>query len=111
MADPTPVPAAPAPAVSPTGAPTLAQGLVKFAVPFFSMVAVIAGLPEMGISLPYPWWPVVVNVAKVVLGLGVALGIASQGARKKEAADAGVDAAAQVNTKADALSAIKGGKP
>ena len=87
-----PAPVAPV-VVSPTGTPSLGQTLTKVAVPVFALIGAVAGLPEIGINLPYAWWPVVVGVAKALLGLGVALGIASAGARKAPA-EAGKAAAA-----------------
>ncbi len=85
--------------VSPTGAPTLSQKLVKFAVPFFALTGSIAALPtvlaQAGVVMPdLPWLHVVVGVCSALTGVGVALGIASQGARKDAAVAAGAAAAA-----------------
>ncbi len=84
--------------VSPTGAPTLSQKLIKAAVPFFALTASIASLPtvlqQAGVTLPdLPWVHAVVGVCAALTGLGVALGIASQGARKEAAVAAGAAAA------------------
>ncbi len=88
---------APAAPVSPTGAPTLGQKLIKAAIPFFGVVALVAGAPEAfaaaGAVFPdVPWLHVAVAVAKGLVGLGVVLGIASQGARKEAAVAAGAAA-------------------
>ena len=111
MSDPIPpTPAAVvAPAASPTGLAMLSQKLIKIAVPVFGVIALIAGLPEIGVVLPYPWFATVIAIAKALLGLGVVLGIASQGARKAEVATA-VAAGATAATADSAAAAAAGNK-
>ncbi len=85
--------------VSPTGAPTLSQKLIKAAVPLLALTGAIAALPsvlkEAGMALPdLPWIHAVVTACTAITFLGVSLATASQGARKEAAVVAGAAAAA-----------------
>lgn len=74
--------------VSPTGVALLPQLLIKAAVPLVAVAGAVAMLPESMTAAGWvgtlPGWVLVtVGVSKVLFALGAALGIASQGARKK----------------------------
>ncbi len=67
---------------SPTGIALLPQLLVKIATVVVAVAVFVMTLPTMGIPLPPP----VLAVCSAITGLGIVLGIGSQGIRKVEPA-------------------------